>query len=290
MTSGVPLTGRAATAPAVAVTVALTAVGLGYAVAQSLGLLPLTGGRGLTFDAYRNLLGGGAADDFWSSTGFTLWVAFASTVLAILGSLALVAWLGDAGTGSSRLSALLHLNLAIPHVVWAAGLLLVMSQSGLIARALAAAGLLTDPASMPVLVRDQTGIGIILHYTLKEMPFLSIVALALLRAQPRELDLMARTLGAHGVRRLRLYVFPTVAPGLAAAGALVFVFVVGAFEAPSALGASSPRMLSVMGVDLFASNDLADRPTAMALGVVMSLGAICTVAAATFVIARRWRR
>lgn len=290
MSTGLPLSGRAAVAPALVASAGLAAVGLGYALAQSLGLLPLAGPADLSLDAYRDLASGRVASDLWSSSAFTLWVAAASTLLAMAGALGLVAWLEQRPRRDGRVPALLHVNLAIPHVVWAAGLLLVLSQSGLIARAAAAVGLVSAPAGFPVLVRDRFGLGIIVHYALKEVPFLSLVALALLRAQPRELELVARTLGARGWRWARLYLLPTVAPGVAAAGALVFVFVVGAYEAPVALGVSSPRMLSVLGIDLFNSPNLADRPAAMALGVAMTFAAAASVAAASLAVARWWRR
>ena len=273
-----PLSGPWALAPGLNVLGLLLAAGLGYAVAQSFGGFPGAGRVDRGVGAYRDLLGQRAAPDLWASAGFTLWVSAASTLLATLLALMFIAWLDrPAGRGRRLATGLVHLNLAIPHVVWAVALLLVLSQSGLVARSTAALGIIDTPAEFPVLVRDQFGAGIIVHYATKEAPFLMLIGLALLRAQPRELGIVADTLGARGVRRVRLVVIPSVLPGLAAASALVFAFVFGSYEAPVVLGVSSPRMLSVLGLDLFSSPDLAQRPPAMALGVLMSV-AVCTVA------------
>lgn len=268
-----PLTGAWALAPAVVALGLLLAAGLGYAVAQSLGALPLAGDANLGVGAYRELLTGDAGPpDLWRSAAFTLWVSAASTLLAAMLAVLFIAWLDRPRTrGRGFAAGLLHVNLAIPHAVWAVAVLLLVSQSGILARLTAAVGLIDSPADFPALARDRFGIGIVLHFATKEMPFLVLIGLALLRAQPRELGTVADTLGARGLRRVRLFILPAVLPGLAVASALVFAFVFGAYEAPVVLGASSPRMLSVVGLDLFSSPDLAARPAAMALGVLMTL-------------------
>ena len=275
-----PLSGPWGLAPAALVLGLLVATGLGYAVAQSLGALPLTGEPEVGLGAYRTLRADDGGD-LWASAGFTLWVTAASTLVAAAMALAAVAWLDRPRPRRRGLATgLLHLNLAIPHVVWAFAVLLVLSQSGVAARAGAAVGLLDAPSDFPVLVRDRYGIGIVLHYATKEAPFLALVGVAITRAQPRELAVIAQTLGATGLRRLRLVTLPVVGPGLAVASALVFAFVFGAYEAPVVLGASSPRLLSVLSRDLFSASDLTRRPEAMALGVLMAVFVIAVVGAA----------
>ncbi len=227
--------------------------------------------------------------DLWASAGFTLWVSAASTLLAAVLALAALVWLDrPAARRRGLASGLLHLNLAVPHVVWAVALLLLLSQAGLLARAAEAMGLIDVPADFPVLVRDRFGLGIIVHFATKEAPFLALVAIAIARTQPRELRSIAEVLGATGLRRLRLVTLPAVLPGLAAASALVFAFVFGAYEAPVVLGVQSPRTLSVASLDLFNDADLTQRPQAMALGVLMAAGTLLIVAALA-VLGRRRR-
>ena len=284
-----PLAGRLALAPALVVLGLLVAVGMGYAVAQSLGMLPLAGEPDVGLDSYRALAtGAGGAADVWASAAFTLWVSAASTLLALVLALAAAGWI-DRPAGRRRgATGVMHINLAIPHVVWAIGLLIILSQGGLLSRVAAAIGLIAEPSEFPLLVRDPLGIGIILHYATKEAPFLALIAYALIRARPRELDATARSLGATGLRRFRMLTLPTVLPGLAIAGALVIAFVFGAYEAPVVLGMDSPRMLSVVGLDLFSASDLTLRPQAMALGVVMAATLMVALLAALALV-RRWR-
>lgn len=274
--------------PAAVALTLLVAAGLGYAVAQSLGFLPLAGDVDPGLDAYRTLLSGGPDGDLLGSAAFTLWVSAASTLLAALLALAAVVWMDRPAARGRRLgTGLLHLNLAIPHVVWALGLLLLLSQSGLVARAAAAAGLVEMPADVPVLVRDRYGIGIVIHYATKEAPFLALVAIALARSQPPQLRAVAEVLGATGLRRLRLVTLPAVLPGLAAASALVFAFVFGAYEAPVVLGVTEPRLLPVASLELFADPDLTTRPVAMALGIAMTVLTLLAIGGAAALARRR---
>ena len=63
---------------------------------------------------------------------------------------------------------------------------------------------------------------IILHYVSKELPFLVLLVLAVLRTQGAQYDLVAENLGASPWQRLRYVTLPLVLPALSAGAALVF--------------------------------------------------------------------
>ncbi len=147
-------------APALLITLGLGGVALGLGLGRSFGLVPFGESRpGLA--AWTAL-----ADHpgLLSSVVATLTVAVVSTLLAgILGLVAALALRAALGAGGrTRLSALLlQLNLAVPHVVVAAGLLFLLSQSGLAARLAYAAGLIAAPAEFPAVVADPWAIGVV---------------------------------------------------------------------------------------------------------------------------------
>ena len=174
-------------APALALVAVLFGASMVYGLAQSLGLMDVIGQGTLSLDAYRRiLLGEGVTGhEFWISLGFTLWISVASTLISAAGALALAVWLTERRTARRQLDTLaLNWNLAFPHLVWAVALLLFLSQSGLLSRWAATLGLIQTPADFPVLVLDRWGLGIILHYVTKEIPFLALIVLAVLLAQP----------------------------------------------------------------------------------------------------------
>ena len=277
-----------ALAPALAVVGLLVGASLAYGVAQSLGLLAILGTSQVSVAAYRDLLDGTgpAGREFWPALGFSLWVSLASTGLAALGALLVAAALDSrrwAGDGAILLT--LNLNLAFPHLVWAVALGLLLAQSGLLARLAAALGLIDAPAQFPVLVRDRYGLGIILHYVSKEMPFLVLIVLAVLRTQGTGYHLVAENLGADGWQRMRRVTLPLVLPALAAGSALVFAFSFGAYEVPALLGVRYPRTLAVLALESFVNPDLRQRAAGMAISLVIGLVTLVAVG-----LGRAWQR
>lgn len=277
--------------PALALVGILLGSSVVYGVAQSLGYLTVIGERRLSLAAYADLLGGSgpAGREFWGALGFSLWVSIASTLLAAAGALLLAVAL-PRGRREPTSVRVLNLNLAFPHVVWAIFLLLLLSQSGLIARLAAGVGLISEPAQFPILVQDRYGIGIVIHYVTKEIPFLTLMVLSILRSQPEEYLLVAANLGATSSRRLRHVILPMVLPGLAAGSLLVFAFVFGAYEAPALLGVQSPRMLTVLALQAFTDSDLHSRTQGMALGALMATVVVAVAGGTWYSTAARSKR
>jgi putative spermidine/putrescine transport system permease protein len=262
-------------APALLVIGVLFSGGLVAALVQSLGYLPAIGQTEVSFEAYRRVLGD---EGFLDSLLLTLYVAGASTgistVLAVLGALAL-------RRSSGRVSAVVfQLPITIPHLVAAVGIALVVSQTGMGARLAAALGLIGEPREFPALLYDPYSVGIILTYVWKEMPFIALVVLAALRGVAGELEEVARTLGANAWQRFWYVVFPVISPGIIAASLIVFAFTFGAFEVPYLLGKSYPTILPVMAYNEYRDLDLASRPAAMAINVLIAL--ITAVIAAAY--------
>jgi putative spermidine/putrescine transport system permease protein len=259
--------------PALAVVGVLLGASLIYGVAESLGLMSVIGQDSVSLDAYRNILSGQgpAGQEFWGSLGFSLWIGVISTVISAMLALAIAAWLAGrrSATGSDTLA--LNWNLAFPHLVWAVALLLFLSQSGLLARWAATLGLIRTPADFPVLVLDRFGLGIILHYVSKEVPFLALIVLAVLRSQPVGYEVVAENLGAGRWQRWRYITLPLVAPALLSGALLVFAFVFSSYEVPALLGVGYPRMLPVLALRFFADPDLRSRATGMAISLIITL-------------------
>jgi putative spermidine/putrescine transport system permease protein len=260
-------------APALIIVTVLLGVSFVYGVAQSLGLMSVIGQDSLSLDAYRNLLTGQgmAGREFWGSLAFSLWVSLVSTIVSASLALLVAVWLSKRRSAGGAENLALNWNLAFPHLVWAVALLLFLSQSGLLARWAATLGIIQTPADFPVLVRDRYGIGIILHYISKEIPFLALIVLAVLRAQPPGYDLAAENLGASRWQRLRYITLPLVAPALLSGGLLVFAFIFSSYEVPALLGVGYPRMLPVLALRFFNDPDLRSRADGMAISLIITV-------------------
>ena len=249
------------------------AVGLVYAGLASLGLAG-TGARGWTLIHWVRILGDGAV---WRGFGWTLWIAGASTTLAT--SIAvLLAVVFRGRSRQDRLARLLTLApLPIPHLVAGVSGLLILGQSGVLARMGHALGWVASPADMPALVADPVGVGLILSLVWKEVPFLALVAFSVLASRGTQLEEAARTLGARPLAILRWITWPILWRGMLPAVVAVFAFVVGSWELPSLLAPSDPLALPLQILERHTDPALARRGEAFVL-TLLSLGlALVTV-------------
>jgi putative spermidine/putrescine transport system permease protein len=269
--------------PALALVVVLFGGAVGLALLRSLGLLAGGTRAGPSLDAYRRLI---ADPEFGRSLLLTLHVAVTSTLLAVVLGIGAALLLRRLVRDRRLATTLFQLNLPLPYVVGAVAILALLGQSGLLSRVAAQAGVIEGPASFPALVFDPFAIGIIVQYVWKEVPFIGIVALAILRSTGEDLEEAARTLGASPWQRLRHVILPLLLPGVLSAVVIVFAFTFGTFEVPLLLGRSFPAVLPVLAHQRYTDVDLAARPEAMAISVVITVLVLVVVVAGS-VLARR---
>lgn len=263
--------------PALVVAAGFGGVALVLGLARTIGLQPFAASA----PSLQPWLRAAAVPGLWPAVAATLAIAAAATVLAVaMGLAAALALRGlTAGPGRTRLAGLLvQLNLAVPHVVVAAGTLFLLSQAGLIARIAHALGLVAAPADFPALTQDPLAVGVVLAYAVKEAPFVAAVVLVECAVIGEAPVAAARGLGASPGAALRLVLLPMIAPGLAVAAGIVFAYTLGAYEVPALLGAYRPATLPVLAVELFTSDDLADRPAAIAISVATAAVALAVIA------------
>lgn len=206
----------------------------------------------------------------WAGLGVSLWIGVVSTLIATL--IAVPAALAfRAGFRGSRVALFLfQLNLTVPHLVGALGILYLFAQSGSFARLAYHAHLIAAPGDFPALVFDPASIGIILTYVWKEVPFLALVALAALQGLDVDHEGAARTLGATPYRAFRHVTLPMIWPALARGMIIVFAFTFGAYEVPALLGQTYPQSLPVLAWRSYTDVDLAARPAAMAMALLIA--------------------
>jgi len=269
--------------PALVVIVPLFAAAFVLAVIQSLGYFPLIGLRSFNLDAYRSLFGN---DEFWRSLLLSTWIAFATAFVSTVLGIVVALGIRKIWRGSRWLAFLFMASLPIPHVIGALAMVHLLGQSGLIARLAHSAGVVDAASEFPALIYDPWALGIIAEFVWKDAPFIAIVALGVLGTVTEPYESVAGSLGASPWQRLRHVTLPLLVPAVALASVIVFAFAFGSFEVPLLLGESFPSALPVLAYRLHTNVDLAARPEAMALAVVMTL----VVMVAAFVYLKLVRR
>jgi len=253
--------------PALLVILFLFIGGLLFGLARSLNYMPIIGLNDPNFDAYRSIF---ASSGFLRSLGLTLWIAIASTFISMAIAIGVGLILRESFRGRRISTFLFQLNLPIPHIVGAIGILFLFTQGGFISRIAHSINLIDQPSQFPELVFDSLAIGIILEYVWKEIPFIGIIVIALLVSIGDEYEEMAQTLGANAWQRFRYVLLPLLFPGVLSASVIVLAFTFGAFEIPFMLGQAFPQPLPVLAVRLFTNPDLNLRPEAMATAIVIA--------------------
>ena len=264
-------------APALAVVVILFGGGLALGLVQSLGHLPAAGMSSLTLDHFIHVL---ADPDFFKNLGLTLYLSLTSTLISAAFSVA-AAMAFNALAGRSRVIQLIfQIPLTVPHLVIAVALVFMLAPSGLLSRLLLNLGLIDSSADFPLLVNDRWGFGLMAAYIWKEVPFMTLMILAVLRGAGSELLDVGRTLKAGRWQCFRHITLPTIFPSLGAAGLIVFAYTFGAFEVPYLLGQTYPMMLPVWAYKSYSDVDLLSRPEGIAAGLLIAAVVAAAIALA----------
>ena len=253
-------------APFLAVT-ALVVVSVWNILVQSLGLIPAFGLSEPTMEYYCQVL---TSDTFLDSLMVSLKIAFWSAALAtVLGVLVCAALVGCRRGGIVHV---VRLPMLVPHTVVALFVMTICAQTGLIARAGAALGLIADSTEFPQLLYSESYAGAILAYLWKEIPFVAYFVLALMSGVSSTLGEAAENLGASPLKSFFQITLPLSMPAITKAFLIIFIFAFGGYELPLILGATVPKALPVQAYLSYMDPNLLNRPYAMAMnGVILML-------------------
>ncbi|MCP3997939.1 MAG: sugar ABC transporter permease [bacterium] len=262
--------------PALAIVLLLFGGGILVGAGQSFGYFPAIGLNEFTFDYYKSVL---TDPNFIRSLWLTFRIAATATVLSSILAVAFALVLRHNFRGSRLATFLFQVPLPVPHLVAASGIVLLVTQSGLFARLAYSMGVIDVPADFPVMVFDEAGIAIILTFLWKEIPFVGLVVLAILQSVGPQYEEQARTLGANGRQRFFHVLLPLIMPGILSTSIIIFAFTFASYEIPLLLGVRFPATLPVVAFRQYQDPDLALRPEAMAISVVLAIVALLLLVA-----------
>ncbi|MGM7701502.1 ABC transporter permease [Pseudalkalibacillus sp. Hm43] len=228
-----------------------------------------------TFEAYRTLF---ANSTFWTSLGYTLYITLVSTIISLLIGLCLTHFLYPYLV-KDRWKAVIWVPMLFPH--FAAGYLIVLlfSDSGWISGLLFQFGAISELTDFPNLVNDTSGIGIILTYVWKEIPFVVLMLLPVYVQMDQRLKDVVQTLGGKKRDEFFTAQWPYLWPTIIEVAIILFAFIFAAFEVPYLLGVTFPQMTPVLAFDWFYDGNWDQRPVAFAsLIVVTAIIVVLTIA------------
>jgi putative spermidine/putrescine transport system permease protein len=260
--------------PAFTLIVFLFGGGLIIGILQALGYQPLTGLSNLTTQHFTAIL---TDPDFRTSIGLTFYIALSSTLIAAIISICLALSIHRWATNNSTIHFILQIPLAAPHLVIGIAMIFLIAPSGLVARIFSQLFGFEMQSGFPILVNDRWSVGIILVYIWKEIPFITLMLLSVLKNMGDELLEVGATLKATPFQRFRFITLPIIRPSLNASCCIVFAFTFGAFEIPYLLGQTYPLTLPVWAYKNYSDIDLLARPEGIGIGLIIATIVIFSV-------------
>lgn len=247
-------------------TIVLFGGALAGAVRASLQPDPFSGAY--TLSAWRSVVTDAA---FRDAVAFTLVTTVAATVLSVVLALPVAAAL----RGRAWARTVAALPVLVPHLLVAILAVLWLGPGGLADRLL---------GGMPLdVVRSRSGVGIVLVYVAKEVPFLALLLLAAWDDDIAAREEAAAVHGAGPVARFRHVVVPGLRGPLTLGTLVVAAFVFGSFEVPLLVGPTQPDTIATYALRVTRIADLSGRADAAAALLVATAGSVllAVVAGAT---------
>ncbi|MGD6959819.1 ABC transporter permease [Rossellomorea aquimaris] len=207
---------------------------------------------------------------FMTSFFFSLTVTSISTILSLCIGLGIVKAFSSL-LKENKYKLLVWIPMLVPHFVWAYLVYLLFNQSGFFSNVFEMGGWIDDRSQFPTLVQDRNGIGIILTYVWKEVPFVTLMLLPVYATLSKSYKEIASLLGAGPYKAFWVAEWPFILPVLVETGAILFAFIFTAYEVPQLLGVTSPQLLAILAYDWFYSGSWSDRPLAFASLVLVGL-------------------
>ena len=250
-------------------------IGLGTGIIQSFGVIPAFGLETPTLDYYKEIL---TRPDTLQSLRYSLYIAFVSAFFATVTGTLLCAVFVNRKRTKGGVVRIIQRPIIVPHVVVALFVVNILSQNGILARICAQFGLIAEQQQFPMFLYDSNGVGIILAYLWKEIPFIVYFVIALMANINGNLGEAAVNLGANKFQAFFKVTLPLCMNTILSGFLIVFVFALGAYELPHILGATTPKALPELAYIEYTKPDLLARPYAMAInGIIIIISLISAI-------------
>lgn len=248
-------------------------IGLVTGITQSLGVIPAFGLNEVTLKYYIEVF---TKPEMLESVVYSLKLALISAIVATAGGVFICAILTMQNKTKGVVMRIVQLPIIVPHVVVGLFMINIFSQNGLLARIAYALGLISEQQQFPLIIYNQSGLGVILAYVWKELPFIVYFVVALMANINGNLGEAARNLGAGKWKAFFKVTLPLCKNTIMSGFLIIMVFALGAYELPVILGSTTPKALPVLAYQEYIHPDLRNRPYAMALnGVIIIISLIC---------------
>jgi putative spermidine/putrescine transport system permease protein len=204
-----------------------------------------------------------------SALMLSIYYGVAPVCITLIISIGLALLLRKHFAGRALFNGLYKIPMAVPGIIAALIVMTLAERGGFLDRLAMPLGI-----TLPKMIRDPWGIGVIVTSVWKQLPFMTLVITGAFAAIPQDVVHAARTLGSGRWSTLVRIELPLALPGISAAVLLTFIGSMGSYAIPDLVGSPSPRPLSVHMVNEFGSGNMS---LVYAIGVILSVFAVAVL-------------
>lgn len=240
--------------------------GLINGIIQSFGIIPAIGLKDFTLDYYKMIF---ENKNIILGIKQSIYISLVSSIFAIIIGIVISYVVSTNGLMKRKIFQLFKIPIIVPHMVSALLIINIFSQSGIISRIFYSLGFIENQEMFISLLYDRNGIGIILAYLWKEIPFVILIVSTIMANIDSSLGEAAINLGASKFKAFFSITLPLCKSTIATSFIIIFAYSFGAYEIPYLLGPTSPKALPVMAYVEYIHPSLLNRPYAMVLNSIM---------------------
>ncbi len=252
--------------PAVFVVFLLSTIAFLNLLKQSLGYFPQVGLTNYTLNYYIETFKEGS---FRASLYFSLYTAFLSAILSMILGIIFSYILVVNDKENKYLDLIYKLPIFLPHTIIAFCIYNLISKTGLISRVLFNIGIINDFSNFNFFNFYDNGIGIILAYIFKQVPFVCFLLYIIMKKIDKEYKDMSLNLGASKTYYFFRVLLPLCKNSLLSTFLMIFSYSLFAYEIPALLGGAKIKALPVLAYLKYSVSDLRLRPYSMVINSIM---------------------
>lgn len=258
-------------------------VGIIAGIIQSFGIIPALNLESFTFLYYQEVL---SDPQLISTLVFTLRISLISASLSVLLGLVIIYLIIRLYLMRRALINLVQIPIIIPYTIVALFIIILFARTGIIARIAYYLGLEDAPKILSQFLFNPNGLGIILGYLWKGVPFIIFYCYEIIQTIHQSFGEASLSLGASPIKSFIFVTLPMCKQTLISGFLILFMYAFGAYELPKLLGPTLPKHIAEYAYIEFSHPDLLNRPYAMAInGLILLVSLIA--ATLMFLLTRR---
>ncbi|GAA0738080.1 sugar ABC transporter permease [Clostridium oceanicum] len=252
--------------PVLFIIIFILSVAIVSSALESVGYYKVAGLNHFTFKYYIEVI---KDKGFLTSIKFSFYTSMVSSTISIILGIVISYFIFTKNNKNKFLYYIYKFPIVIPHAVVAFLIISMLSQGGILARIFYSLSIISSQNFFPNFIFDKKGIGIIITYIWKEMPFVVLMIYAVLSNIDKKIWEAAINLGASKRQAFLYVMIPMIRSTIFSSFILIFTFSFGAFEVPYLIGPTTPKALPVRAYLEYSNPSLLNRPYAMATNMIL---------------------